>query len=267
MLAITDQEFESIRKIMYARTGVNLKETKKPLVFARLRKRIEELRLESFAQYVHILEKNDSAELEYFSNALTTNETFFFRHARQFNFLYENVLPAYKREGRGKIAVWSAACSKGDEPYSLAIALQEFKDKGGPDFSILASDINTDVIQEAKDGVYDERSLKDVPESLKAKYFKATAEKGCLRISEAIRRKVEFTQHNLKAPLKSGGPFDVIFLRNVLIYFDRATKETVVTLASAHLKPEGYFFISLSENLNDIHCGLQLVESGIFKKK
>ncbi len=270
MLSISDEEFEGIRRVMFAQTGARLKESKRPLVIARLRKRLEELNLSSFSQYIKLLTPNNDAELEYFVNALTTNETFFFRHTMQFNYLYEVILPTLVESGNKKIEIWSGASSTGEEPYSIAIALTEFAKKNNIEFKIHASDINSEVIAEAKEGRYDQRAVKEVPESLRKKYFKEVpAKRGDgveYVVSDEIKRKVTFFEHNLQhtAPLKN---MDIIFLRNVLIYFDKDIKEKVVNLLEPSIKPKGYFFISLSENLNDIRTGLKLIESGIFIKQ
>ncbi len=269
MLSISDEEFEGIRKVMFAQTGARLKDTKRPLVIARLRRRLEELKLNNFGQYLRLLTPGNDAELEYFVNALTTNETFFFRHTVHFNYLYEVILPKLTAEGNKKIEIWSGASSTGEEPYSIAIVLTEFAKKNHIDFKIHASDINSEVIAEAKEARYDQRAVKEVPASLLQKYFK---EVPAIRgggtqyvVTDEIKRKVEFFEHNLQqtAPLKN---MDIIFLRNVLIYFERDIKERVVNLLEPSLKSGGYFFISLSENLNDTKTNLKLIEAGIFIK-
>ena len=269
MLNITDDEFDRIAKITYARTGVNLRPTKKPLILSRFRGRLEELKLSNFTQYIAYLEKPGSEEFENFINAITTNETYFFRHAGQFNYLYEVVLPGFIKQGRKKITVWSGASSTGEEPYSLAITLIEFAKKNpGFTFDLSASDINTEVLQEAKEGVYDPRSLKEMPESLIERYFKKikVPKRGeQFAVDPSVKARVNFFQHNLLTPCEKRN-VDIIFLRNVLIYFDSKTKEKVVNLLEPSLVSQGYFFISYSENLNDIKTSLQLFERGIFIK-
>ena len=270
MLDITDQEFDRIRQITYAKTGVNLRPTKKPLILSRCRGRLEELKLSSFTQYIAVLEKPGSEELEDFINAVTTNETYFFRHSGQFNYLFEEVLPSFVKQGRKKITVWSGASSTGEEPYSLAISLIEFSKKNpGFSFDLIASDINTEVLQEAKEGIYDARSVKEMPASLVEKYFtKANIPRRGEQfvLSPAVKSRVSFFQHNLLTANDKRN-VDIIFLRNVLIYFDSATKEKVVNLLESSLGNHGYFFISYSENLNDIKTSLKLIERGIFIKQ
>ncbi|MBL8013826.1 MAG: hypothetical protein JNN05_08270 [Candidatus Omnitrophica bacterium] len=269
MLDITDKEFESIQKITYSRIGVNLRPTKKPLILSRLRKRLEDLNFSTFTPYIALLEKSGSEELEIFINAVTTNETYFFRHTGQFNYLYEQILPSLIAKDQKKVTVWSGASSTGEEPYSLAIALIEFAKKNrGFTFELSASDINTEVLEEAKEGIYDPRSLKEVPQSLVDKYFTKQSTKHGERfaISSEVKSRVEFFQHNLLTPSYKRN-VDIIFLRNVLIYFDRQVKENVVNLLEPCLVKGGHFFISYSENLNDIKSSLELIGHGIFIKK
>jgi len=274
-LEISDREFNAFRDIMYERTGVYLKSTKKPLVVSRLRKRLVALGLERFSAYIDVLKMPNSPELETFVNAITTNETFFFRHTKQFNILYEETLPGIvqKKQAAGKdtVTVWSAACSTGEEPYSLAITCHEFlKTHPGFKVKILASDINSSVINEAKEGLYTDRSFRGVPDSIKQKYF-THLEKGeryrrlFSQINPDIKKYVEFSQHNL-LHMFPHRDIDVIFLRNVLIYFDLLSKETVVKNLEQNLTKGGYLFTSLSESLNDVETHLQFIRYGIYQK-
>ncbi|MFH0753623.1 MAG: protein-glutamate O-methyltransferase CheR, partial [Candidatus Omnitrophota bacterium] len=258
MMEITDKEFDHIKDLMYRRTGVHLKPTKKPLVMTRLRKRLEELKISRFMDYIPLVERENGPEIEIFINALTTNETYFFRHTKQFNYLYEHILPEILAKGARQgfhARIWSGASSSGEEPYSIAMTCREFF-KGRPGWKVhmVASDINSEVIAEAKEGVFSERSIKDVPVSFKEKYFTphtSTENKMWkeFQLSDLIINSVKFTQHNLLKPFAEKD-FDVIFLRNVMIYFDPESKQKVVDNVLASLKPGGYFFISLSESLS-----------------
>lgn len=273
MIEISDQEFSLIQGIMYRRTGVQLKPTKKPLVMSRLRTRLEELKLSRFADYAPLVERDNSQELQIFVNALTTNETYFFRHAKQFNFLYEKVLPEMvtKQRSSSRVSIWSGASSSGEEPYSIAITCKEFfKARPGWKFHLVASDINTEVIAEAREGIYSERSIKEVPESLKTRYFRPFEGSRNrmwkeFNLDVSVKSCVNFVQHNLLKSF-SEKEFDVIFLRNVMIYFDNASKQKVVDNVLASLAPGGYFFISLSESLNDVRTSLKAVHSGVYQK-
>jgi chemotaxis protein methyltransferase CheR len=274
MIEITDKEFDQIKDIMYRRTGVHLKPTKKPLVMTRLRGRLEELRMTRFLDYIVHLEKDKGPEFEFFINALTTNETYFFRHTKQFNFLYEKVFPELleKKKATREVRIWSAASSTGEEPYSIALTAKSFfKNHPGWKVNLIASDINTEVLEDAKNGIYSERSIKEVPEPLKQKYF-SECDKNNNRmwqqyqLSKEILSMVHFTQHNLLGQFREKD-FDIIFIRNVMIYFDNESKQKVVDNVSASLALGGYFFISLSESLNDVRTSLGTVSSGVYQKQ
>ncbi|HNX91773.1 MAG TPA: CheR family methyltransferase [Candidatus Omnitrophota bacterium] len=274
MLEITDAEFKKIVAIMYEQSGVFLKPSKKPLVMSRLRERLQELGMKDFKEYTQLLSQPHSDELENFINAITTNETYFFRHTRQFNMLYETILPEMMRNKAGRsreVSIWTAACSTGEEPYSLAILCKEFfLQHPGFRYKIYASDINTEVLDDAREGVYSERSVKEIPDNLLEKYFKKMEigkfhKASGFRIADIIKEDVEFSQHNLLYPFKYKD-IDIVFLRNVMIYFDNDIKERVVRLIYNNMASPSYMFISLSESLNDINTGFELLESAVYKK-
>lgn len=264
-----------IKTLMYNRTGVLLRPTKKPLVVSRLRKRLEELRLSDFTGYIKLLENPKGAEFEIFVNAITTNETYFFRHTKQFNFLFEHIFPAVmerKKSERHEVRIWSAACSTGEEPYSIAIACREFFKKY-PDwqYKIFASDVNSDVLAGAAEARFPEKSMKEVPESLKSKYFKPVkpetgkAPRLEYALDGAVKKDVEFLRHNLLKPFAKRD-IDIVFLRNVMIYFNRETKQKVVHLLQENIAWGGFLFVSLAESLSDIPSSLKFIETGIYQK-
>jgi chemotaxis protein methyltransferase CheR len=269
MLTITDTEFEQIKKIMYARTGVFLKPSKKQLIITRLRKRMEQLNFGQFQDYIHLLEKNQGEELEFFINALTTNETYFFRHTKQFNYLFENILPELKNKSKNPVRIWCGACSTGEEPYSVAITCQEYyKEHASGTFKIFASDVNSEVLSTAREGQYLERSFRETPPSIVKRYFTEVANTEKARkefvIKESVKNHIQFMQHNLLKPFPERH-IDVIFLRNVLIYFDNDSKTKVVNNLINTLNPGGYIIISLSESLNDVESPLTNVFPGVHK--
>lgn len=273
MLQITDSEFERIKKIMYKKTGVFLKPTKKPLVITRLRKRLEDMGLEKFADYINLLERPGGEEFEFFINAITTNETYFFRHTKQFNYLNEVIIPEFIAANKGReMRVWSAACSTGEEPYSLAILLTEYaKKKPGFRFKIYASDVNSAVLDICRKGRYFERSMRETPSDIQKKYFNEVEEEGRLKrkmfeVDPGVRAKVEFKQHNLLNTFATRN-IDVVFLRNVMIYFDQTIKQKVVSTLQNNVTPDGYLVVSLSESLNDIESEFKFVQSGIYKRQ
>lgn len=275
-LGISEKEFGEIRDTMYRLTGVLLKDSKKPLVITRLRKRLLELGLHSFGEYVPRLSAQNGGELEIFINAITTNETFFFRHGVQFDHLRDEILPEIMRakEGPGRIRevrVWSAACSTGEEPYSLAILLSEFfRTKPGWSFSVLASDVNTEVLADAQEGIYGPRSVKEMSAELRRRYFTEipvqTQDKVAYAISPAIKALVTFRRHNLLHPAPQKGN-DIIFLRNVMIYFDADSKQKVIANLQGAMARNAYLFISLAEHLHDVKSGLRFYKSGIFRNQ
>ncbi|MBF0479443.1 MAG: protein-glutamate O-methyltransferase CheR [Candidatus Omnitrophica bacterium] len=269
---IKDSEYKAVHDLMYRYAGVHLTEKKKPLIVARLRKRLVEFSLNTLGDYIKYLQTHLKEELPNFISALTTNETYFFRHTKQFNLFFEEILPELcsrkKRAGQKLIKIWSAASSTGEEAYSIAIVCQEFMAKHpGWQFQIYASDIDYQVLQKAREGIYGEKSVAKVTESLMRKYFTAR-HAGIIKrfeLNHQIKQCVTFENHNLMNPPKRAD-YDVIFLRNVLYYFDKSTQQTVASLLESALLPGGYFFVSLSENLHDRPNQLEYLRNGIYRK-
>jgi chemotaxis protein methyltransferase CheR len=277
VLTISDNEFNIISECMYRYAGINLGSAKKLLVVSRLRKRLDELKLSNFKEYVQMLAQPGTHEIDCLINRITTNESYFFRHTRQFNFLYELLLPvmAERREltrSSAEVKIWSAACAAGEEAYSIAISCLEFQ-KSYPKirFKILATDINTEVLQRAKKALYFKESLGEFPESLRNRYFKPIviesrfSSKTLYQLDSKIMQMVQFSQHNLMEPFPEKY-MDIIFLRNVLIYFGRETKQRVVNMLQDNLISGGYLFVSFAETFNDVQCSLRTIHQGIYKK-
>ena len=273
---ISEKEFGQIRDLMYEKTGVLLRSSKKPLVITRLRSRLAELGLATFTAYLEHLHRTGKTELEIIINAITTNETFFFRHENQFNLLYEVVLPEImkkKENGQKEIRIWSGASSTGEEPYSLAIALLEFfSSRPGWRLKVCASDVNTEVLDEAREARYSAKAVRLVPPGLKTKYFEHVPAPANMPFAQdeyivcpKVKSMVEFRQHNILHP----APFrnvDIIFLRNVLIYFDKESKRKAIDLLTESLPLGGYLFISLSETLNDIQSRFKFFKTGAYTR-
>ena len=273
---ISDCEFEVIKTIMYERTGVFLRETKKTLVVARLRKRLIQLGLSSFGQYIALLKSQDKKEVENFINAITTNETNFFRHPKQFEYLLGNVLPELRsvktQPGQKSLRFWSAACSTGEEPYTLAMLCREFfQDDPQWSVSIYASDINSDVLEIAQRGEYTPRSVRELPEKYLKKYFRKNeldleyGNEVRYKLTDDIIRRVQFRQHNLLTPFFFD-QIDVVFFRNVMIYFDDVSKKDVLKRIYRHMAPNGYIFISLAENLPYRDSLFDFIGMGIYRR-
>jgi chemotaxis protein methyltransferase CheR len=257
---ISDRDFNAIRAIIFREAGISLSDGKRALVCSRLAKRLRHLSLNSHADYLDYLATRDPAgeERQVMVNCLTTNKTDFFREAHHFQFLRENVFPQIERAAeQGKprrLRIWSSACSTGEEPYSIAMTiLDHFGSIRGWDIQVFASDINTEVLQKAREGIYALDRVNGVDERIKRKYFLRGAGRwaGFCQVRPEVRRLVRFGQINLmdeRWPLKN--PCDVIFCRNVLIYFDISTQQQLLPRMVRQLTNSGYLMLGHSENVH-----------------
>ncbi len=267
---LTNQEFDTLSGIIYEQFGIKMPLAKKTLLECRLQKRLRALELENFAQYIELLFSSGGLSQELFpmANVVTTNKTDFFRESAHFDFLKSLNWDSYfGGEAKGKmLKAWSAACSSGEEPYTLSMVLKE---TGEFDHQILATDLSQEVLQKAVTAIYSEERVRPVPLHYKQKYFLKNKDpkKPLLRVGPEIRKKVTFRQMNLMdSELDAGGKMDLIFCRNVLIYFDRPTQEKVIRKLCAHLKVGGYLFIGHSESISDFRLPLVQVKSTIYRK-
>jgi chemotaxis protein methyltransferase CheR len=235
------------------------------MVASRLAKRLQFYQLQTYGQYYQLLVGGQFAgEFQVFVNALTTNETYFFREPKHFIFLRDEILKFWQGE---HFRAWSAASSSGEEAYSLAMVLAETL--GHRKWEVLGTDVNTQMLDAAKKALYPLDRLEHMEKSLLTKYCLkgVRSRQGYFRVDEKIRNRVKFEQVNLKKSLPVDvGQFNVIFLRNVLIYFDRKTRQDVVERLSKCLKPKGYFFISHAESLHHVTDCLEMVRPSIFRK-
>jgi len=267
-ITFSDREFKRISEIMYEAAGLSFNDSKKPLIQSRLAPRIQRMGLASFGDYIALLEdESQAAEFQMAVDMLTTNETYFFREPRHYDLL-EQELTA--RKSRAPLAIWSAAASFGDEAYSTAMLLSDMQVQGrvGPDWSILATDISHRVLLSAKEAVYPADRLRAVsPERLKRYCLRGDGEsEGQVLIQDKIRQRVQFGRLNLCQPIDGVGPFDIIFLRNVLIYFDIPTKIEVVDRVLTTLRPGGLFFLGTAEGRVACKTPLLTVQPGAFRK-
>jgi chemotaxis protein methyltransferase CheR len=267
-MELTDREFRLFRDHIQREVGIFLPEAKKALVVARLGRRLRTLNLPSFGAYYELVGR-DHAEHTVMLDSICTNETRFFREPRQFEFLERDVLPKWRKrieEGSGprQIRAWSAACSTGEEPFSLAMLLRtHFPAADGWGVNVLASDISTKVLAAAREASWPIERAEDIPPDYRRAYMLKgiRGEEGRMRAQEDIRSLVEFRQVNLNEERYDvPGPFDLIFCRNVLIYFDSATKAAVIDRLATHLAPGGILFLGHSETLHGgghalRHCG------------
>jgi chemotaxis protein methyltransferase CheR len=262
---ITDREFSRFQRFIYDAAGITMANGKQALVSGRLAKRLAHYQLKNYGDYLALLESRaEPAELQVAVDLLTTNETYFFREPRHFALLRE-VAQAAAGNGRG-LRVWSAASSSGEEPYSIAMVLADVL--GEAPWEVLGTDISTRVLERARSGHYPMERASQMPQHYLKRYcLKGQGPAaGTLLIDRAVRQRVQFQHLNLNAPLPKIGMFDVIFLRNVMIYFNLETKRQVVARLLAQLRPGGHFLIGHSETLNDINDTLTTLAPSIYLK-
>lgn len=263
---ISDLEFASIRDFLFQKVGISLTSSKKALVCSRLFKRVQICQFDSYGDYFDLLKSGKNcAELQMAINLLTTNETYFFREPKHFEMLSEIV---EKADRHSNFRVWSAACSSGEEVYTIAMTLAELTRLGrAPTWEVRGSDISTRVLDVARLGHYGlDRTEGIPPEMLKRYCLCGTGPyEGTLLIDRALKSNTEFAQINLIEPLPFLKPFNVIFLRNVLIYFDPPVKRKVVTQLISNLTPDGVLFVGMAESLNGLIDELVSIAPGAYR--
>ena len=260
-----DQEFAQFRDLIYRIAGISMSQAKKQLVSSRLAKRVRHHNLANYGDYFRLITSpHGKAELQVAVDSLTTNETHFFREPKHFDFLRRQVIPA-RRAGRG-MRIWSAACSSGEEPYSIAMMLDELLEK--EPWEVVASDISSQILEKARNGLYSAERIPEIPKPYLSRYcLKGVGEHhGTMLIEPSLRDRVRFMPHNLLETPSGMGEFDVIFLRNVMIYFDQETKRQVVSRLLPLLRPGGYFLIGHSESLNGVTEDVRLVVPAVYRK-
>mgnify|MGYP006273567781 CR=1 FL=1 len=248
----TERDFERIAKRLYDEAGIDMPRSKEPLVYSRLAKRIRQLGLSSFADYIRRVEDPEAEEIEHLLVALTTNVTRFFREPHHFDDLRERVMPilAETARRRGRVRMWSAGCSSGEEPYSMALTvLEAFPEARSADLKILATDINTKVVKHARAGIYPRKALETAAPALVAAWFEPE-EPDALRASDALKQLIAFRTLNLMGDWPMKGRFDVIFCRNVTIYFNEDTQATIWRRIAERLAPGGKLYIGHSERIS-----------------
>ncbi|GAB7140247.1 protein-glutamate O-methyltransferase CheR [Deferribacterales bacterium RsTz2092] len=251
---MSDDEFLQLGDIIYKKSAITLLREKKYFMENRLTRRLAELDFNTFKDYIYYIKYDPAgeSELNYLVNATTVNETYFFRDRSQIDYWLNVMLPESMRQGKTEFRIWSAACSTGEEPYSLVMLLDSMGMYYKARFHIVATDINSNVVDMAKKGEYGEYSLKNVPDEMLEKYFTKNSN-NVITLSQRIKDRVVFKTGNLIDPLsceRTGGNFDVIFCRNVLIYFDNKAKEQVINMFYSHLKTSGCLFLGYAESLS-----------------
>ena len=265
---ISGHEFREIQELAHSACGLDLPEAKRELVASRLLRKMRALGIRSFHEYYSFVIADGTGEaLIEFIDALTTNHTSFLRGADHFDFVREQLVPLMRR---GKyVRIWSAASSTGEEPYSIAMTLLD-QDGLRPDlWSILASDISTRVLGIAKRAAYTQGRIFDVPAEWRTRFFEFGKEewKDWVRVRPEVSSKVEFTRLNLLHDFSRMGNFEAIFCRNVMIYFNRETREDLVNRLAAQLHPGGYLFIGHSESLMGLNTPLEYIRPATYRKR
>ncbi|MGP8154862.1 MAG: CheR family methyltransferase [Smithella sp.] len=266
-LKLSSQQFDKISRLVYQVSGIDLHEGKEELVKARLLKRLRHLRISDFDHYLKYL-ANDKSKIEVGAmvDVLTTNKTNFFRESDHLDFLRDEIVPGLSK---GPIRIWSAGCSSGEEPYSIAIVLsQSIPEIEKRDVRILATDISDRMMEQARQGLYDGESLRSVSPQLKHKYFK-NAEVGGVRkyrVVPILQSMVCFAKLNLMEEWPMRGAFDVIFCRNVMIYFDKPTQENLVRRFWSMLREGGYLLVGHSESLTFLAHDYRYLKPAVYQK-
>lgn len=273
-LSITDLDFNRLRELIHAHTGIALSDHKRALMCSRLAKRLRFLNLSSYAEYFDHLTQTDAEghELREMINAITTNKTDFFRESHHFDYLASNVFPALKLAKNRRLRLWSAGTSTGEEAYTLAITLQE--SFGGLmnewDIRILATDIDSRVLEAAKSGVYTQEQLQQVPEELRKRYFlKGLGENhGRVHVKPLLQKDISFRLLNLiDRHWPMHGPFDVIFCRNVMIYFSRTSQQELFERFARYLRPGGYLMLGHAEFIHGLEEIYSAVGHSIYMRR
>ena len=275
MIEIARRDFKELRDLIHREAGINLADHKQALLTARLQPRLRALGVESFGDYYRMV-LSDEAERMAMLDRISTNETHFFREPRQFEFLTNDLIPRWKEQARTgarrqAIHIWSAACSTGEEPYSIAMTLlQHCPPSDGWEINIIATDLSTRVLKRAREAVWRiEKSAEIPPHYLKTFMLKGTGpEEGRMKAGPQLRAAVRFSRLNLKdAPYEVPHRFDAIFCRNVLIYFDNEFKVQVVTRLLDHLAPDGLLFLGHAESMHGLTGQVRVAGPTVYARR
>ena len=264
-----DAEFETIRRLVGERTGIVLSDAKRDMVYGRLARRLRALGLRSFSDYLARLLDGDAEEMVAFTNALTTNLTAFFREPHHFEYLQQTLLPALMqhKQGNRRLRIWSAGCSTGEEPYSIAMVVRETVPEDW-DVKILATDLDSDVVRHAREGIYRAERVEGLSrERLRRWVRRGKGDKaGLVRMAPALRQLITFKTLNLMESWPMRGPFDFIFCRNVVIYFSKDTQRVLFDRFADLLPADGHLFIGHSESLHRVTDRFRLLGQTIYRK-
>ena len=268
----TDRDFGFLRDVVMEHSGISLGEQKRQLVYGRLTRRLRQLGLRSFAEYCGHVEQHLEEELGELINAITTNLTSFFRENHHFEHLAANALPDImaRNAGARRLRLWSTACSTGEEPYSMAMIVAETLASSASawDARILATDIDSQVLAKAQTGVYTEDRISDMPPGRQRRWFRrgTGANSSKVKVNEDLQALIAFRQLNLLKDWPMRGPFDIIFCRNVVIYFDKDTQRQLFDRYADILVPDGYLYVGHSESLHRISERFKLIGKTVYQR-
>lgn len=262
------EDFEYLRKLAYDFTGIVLADHKKDMVYSRLARRLRALNLSTFKQYCDVLDGNNTKEHSEFINAITTNLTAFFRENHHFEYLKGTVLPELvkKHPGHHKLRVWSCASSTGEEPYSIAISLLESQLPRSWDIKILATDLDSNVLQKGKDAIYEQDRVNTLNEQRIKQFFLQENSTRRVKVKQNVRDLISFKRLNLLEAWPMKMKYDIVFCRNVVIYFNKETQKVLFENIANMMNVGGYLFIGHSESLNNICNRFELVGRTIYRK-
>ena len=273
-LVLKDSEFEKFSRYVYNKCGINLHDGKKELVKARLGKILRQRDFRSFSQYYdYVLNDKSGHELLLLLDSISTNLTYFFRESQHFDFLRTKALPEIMNSKvsleDNNLRVWSAGCSSGEEAYSLAIAISEIlHNREKWQIKILATDLSTKVLATANTGIYEKKKIDSVPHELRRRYFQKGDNrwKGYFRVKQEVRKKISFERLNFMEEFYFNVPFDVIFCRNVMIYFDNPTKEALIGKFFQNLSNGGYLFAGHAESLTGLKHPFKYIQPSVYQR-
>ena len=261
--------FDTFRDLIYDKAGININGNKVALVAARVGKRMRELSITEHREYLEfVFNDHHSGELVHLLDAISTNVTSFFREGTHFDF-FGSLMEQWRDSGQKKYRFWSAASSTGEEPYSMAMVILDKLGKAVSDVKILATDLSTKVLARCAEGVYTKEKTAPVPPSKLDKYFekRSMSKRTCFAVRQEVKNLITFSRLNLsKPPFPMNGPFDAVFCRNVMIYFDNTVRKNLLDEIFRLLKPGGYLFVGHAESLTGILSGFKAVQPSVYCK-
>jgi len=266
---MTEENFKAIQNMAFDCTGIKLTEHKKEMIYSRLARRIRNLGFENFSQYCDVIAYADHPEHNEFVNTITTNLTSFYREPHHFEFFAKEVIPFLKKSGalKKRIRIWSAGCSTGEEPYTIAAVLLRYMQVTGWDCKILATDLDENCLNKAKSAVYAEERADGLSDERFKSLFQNIKTKDSLMIKKNLQELIFFKRLNLMESWPMKGPFDVLFCRNVVIYFDKDTQRKLFDRFANMLNPGAFLFIGHSESLNGVSKRFELIGKTTYRFK